>query len=353
MIAEINRRRSTTRVALIAGGTLGFVSLLLFGHDLQLIGLLALVLTVVTTVRAARYDRKQRTTFLHYDLGDGLPGFAEKQRICQVLLGSEKVWRVHTQRSTVDSEGNPATVARWSRKEVLIGRGLPSCIETNLEIWRIDAGSMKLYFFPDQLLVFQNGKYTAVPYESLTPQVLASPFIEHSSLPRDAHIVGYTWKYVRIDGGPDQRYSGNRQLPIVMYGLLMLTSSTGLNIWLQCSNEESAKEAADQIEHPRPPRPEQPRPPRPEQPRPQRPEAQRGWESPRPVRVSDQADYDMLQVSSAATDEEITAAYIRLAQMYHPDKVEGLAPEYKTIGIARMKDINEAYARLTARRREG
>jgi len=349
MIAEINRRRSTIKLAPIAGGILGLVTLMSFAYDLQLIGLFAVILTVATTVRAAKYDKRQRTTFLHYELGAGFSQFAEKQRICQILLGSEKVWRVHAQPSAMDPKENVETGTRWSRKEVVIGRGLPSCIDTNVDIWRIDAGSLKLYFFPDYLFVLQNGKYTAVPYESLTPQVSASPFIEHSSPPGDARIVGHTWKYIRLDGGPDPRFKRNRKLPIAMYGLLTLSSSSGLNIWLQCSNQECASEAAEQIEHPKPPRPEQPKSQKYDRPKPQRPEAERKWEPPRPAKATDKSDYEMLQVSTNATDGEITAAYIRLAQMYHPDKVEGLAPEYKVIGIARMKEINDAYARLKSR----
>src|SRR5208283_3379427 len=204
-------------------------------HDLQLIGLMAVILTVVTTVRTAQHDRRQRSTVLHYNLGDRLSQFNERQRICQILLGSEKVWRVNAQRSTADSKGNADADSHWSRNEVMIGRGRPSCIEANVEIWSIDAGHLKLYFFPDFLFVFQSGKYATVSYESLTAQVLETPFIEHSSLPRDARIAGYTWKYPRIDGGPDPRFGRNRQLPIAMYGLLILTSSDGLNICLQCS----------------------------------------------------------------------------------------------------------------------
>ena len=41
-----------------------------------------------------------------------------------------------------------------------------------------------------------------------------------------------------------------------------------------------------------------------------------------------------------ATQDEISASYKKLAQMYHPDKVAGLAPEYYEIAETKMKDIN-------------
>jgi len=59
--------------------------------------------------------------------------------------------------------------------------------------------------------------------------------------------------------------------------------------------------------------------------------------------------YEVLGISPGASAEEITAAYRKLAQMYHPDKVANLAPEYKEIAERRMKEINEAYERLRKR----
>jgi preprotein translocase subunit Sec63 len=81
----------------------------------------------------------------------------------------------------------------------------------------------------------------------------------------------------------------------------------------------------------------------------QRAEQQRA-EGARAAQSGVKSDYEILQVSINAPDEVITAAYYRLARMYHPDMVESLAPEYKQIAITRMKEINDAYGRLKARR---
>ena len=49
-----------------------------------------------------------------------------------------------------------------------------------------------------------------------------------------------------------------------------------------------------------------------------------------------------------ATQRRMRSAlsYKKLAQMYHPDKVAGLAPEYYEIAETKMKDINAAYAQI-------
>ena len=56
--------------------------------------------------------------------------------------------------------------------------------------------------------------------------------------------------------------------------------------------------------------------------------------------------YEVLGVRSRASEEEITSAYRQLVQQYHPDKVAGMAPEFREVAERRMKEINAAYAEL-------
>lgn len=53
-----------------------------------------------------------------------------------------------------------------------------------------------------------------------------------------------------------------------------------------------------------------------------------------------------LGVVEAAGAEEISAAYRKLAQTHHPDKVAKLRPELREYSEQRMKEINAAYALL-------
>jgi hypothetical protein len=53
-----------------------------------------------------------------------------------------------------------------------------------------------------------------------------------------------------------------------------------------------------------------------------------------------------LGMVEAAGAEEISAAYRKLAQTHHPDKVTKLKPEVKEYSEQRMKEINAAYALL-------
>jgi DnaJ-domain-containing protein 1 len=55
--------------------------------------------------------------------------------------------------------------------------------------------------------------------------------------------------------------------------------------------------------------------------------------------------WNVLEVSSHASPEEIRRAYIRKIQQYHPDRVAGLAPEFVELAERRSKVFNAAYAR--------
>lgn len=62
--------------------------------------------------------------------------------------------------------------------------------------------------------------------------------------------------------------------------------------------------------------------------------------------------WKVLELQPNASDDDITAAYRRMAQMYHPDKVTNLGAELQQLADRKMKEINAAYE-LLKRRGEG
>ena len=63
-------------------------------------------------------------------------------------------------------------------------------------------------------------------------------------------------------------------------------------------------------------------------------------------RANSRSPYEVLGINRKASSEEIRAAYRRLVQQYHPDRVGNLAPEFRDLAEKRMKEINEAYGHL-------
>ena len=76
----------------------------------------------------------------------------------------------------------------------------------------------------------------------------------------------------------------------------------------------------------------------------------RGTESPEVGEGAPMADpWEVLGLQPGASDEDVSAAYRRMAQMYHPDKVTNLGPELKQLADRKMREINAAYETLKRR----
>jgi len=54
--------------------------------------------------------------------------------------------------------------------------------------------------------------------------------------------------------------------------------------------------------------------------------------------------HEILEVNESASLFEIKKAYRTKIQQYHPDRLEGMAPELYELAMKRAKDINAAYA---------
>lgn len=93
-----------------------------------------------------------------------------------------------------------------------------------------------MLFLPDKLFIMQGSKIGALNYSDIDSNAHTTRFIESESVPRDAQVVGQTWKYVNKSGEPDRRFKDNRQLPICLYGELELSSTSGLNTVIMFSN---------------------------------------------------------------------------------------------------------------------
>jgi hypothetical protein len=54
---------------------------------------------------------------------------------------------------------------------------------------------------------------------------------------------------VKKNGGPDRRFTNNRQFPVMRYGLLALASSSGLKALFLCSNAEALERFETMFSH--------------------------------------------------------------------------------------------------------
>jgi hypothetical protein len=202
-------------------------------------------------------------------------------------------------------------------------------------------GRSQLFFLPDVILYREGSRYGAVAYCDFRIEQGFTQFIESDALPSDATVISHTWRYVNRNGSPDRRFNNNRQLPVLRLGVLVFTSARGLNIQLNTSKEQRSLDFVNcwRMHFPG------------------APGSRAQWahdEAPPQERAATSsgpkaAACRILGVVEDASEAEISAAYRRLAQMYHPDKVAGLAPEFQALADKRMKEINGAYEVLKSR----
>jgi hypothetical protein len=293
---------------------------------------------------AHKKNTAKRMSRLFYELDETQQQkFSTVQQALTHLSRSERIWRIDADTATPDWKRNAGASSLVRRTSTTVGNACPPRVETNVPVPCVNTGVIRLFFLPDLILLLQDGRFGAVPYDDFRVQQSSTNFIESGGVAGDATVVGRTWRYVNKNGGPDRRFNNNVQLPILQYGVLVLASSKGLNIHLQTSSLQQSIAFANCWRtfagRSRPEERKQQTPPR----SPVVPPASEARDRARKV----------LGVENHATESEISAAYRRLALMYHPDKVVGLAPEFQVLADTRMKEINPAYESLVPRPQSG
>ena len=206
------------------------------------IGLLGLVVQPWATW----HDRRARLVRLHY-IFDPL-GNNVHEGLTRLLVAFQRahaIWVVHDEHHHGDWKRNAGAGTSVSRRRVHVGWGAPPFFETNARIGFVNIDGIRLYFFPDRLLVFGTVGVSSVRYEDLKLEANEVQFREEGIVPQDAKVIGTTWRYVNKGGGPDRRFTNNYQIPIVLYGTLDVCSPAGMELSLQTSAEGLAPSSVE------------------------------------------------------------------------------------------------------------
>jgi type II secretory pathway pseudopilin PulG len=238
LLQELNRikRRYDLFPPTLAVGILLTIAIALSSPDWPL-GIAALIAITALTVAARHHDVTHGTAILNYSLGQETEtAFSNLQAALRDLATSQRLWHLDAEGYTSDWKRNAgaSSLLRKSDAESLLA--VPPRIVCNLNVPTLRSKWKSLYFFPDRLLVYDRTGIGAVPYSAIQPTVAQTRFIEAGAVPTDSPAVGSTWRFVNKRGGPDRRFNNNRQLPILSYGELHLSSNSGLNEVFQCSS---------------------------------------------------------------------------------------------------------------------
>jgi len=197
---------------------------------------------------ARHIDVTNGTAVMYFDLADGadqrFAGFLQK---FAAFSECAKVWHIKAQGATKDWKRSAGANTIVDRQEIAASLSAPPRVQTNIDVPVLPAGRQTLYFFPDRLLVYEKAGVGAVRYSDLLSAIGTVGFREENAVPSDARGVGTTWRYVNKNGGPDRRFSNNREIPIVEYGQIQLSSRSGLNEMFQTSQSGAARVLAEAL----------------------------------------------------------------------------------------------------------
>jgi hypothetical protein len=245
LLLEMNEKRKKPRLlpATIVVTLIVLVLLLLgaanAGSELLLWVVLPVgVLGGVLCLLAAFKDELRKTTVIMYDLEpEAEAAYAKLHDAFTVLKSCCRAWHIEAQAQVRNAKYHAGAGSVLRRTSINVSVGAPPFVKCNVDAPLIPAGKQMLAFMPDRLLVFEATSVGAIDYRDLTATYDESRFIEEESVPRDATIVGHTWRYVNKNGGPDRRFKNNSEIPICLYDQIRLASSTGLNEIIQLSKQ--------------------------------------------------------------------------------------------------------------------
>lgn len=357
-LARINNRpREVGRLPLLAvgGGTLVLAALLYVFEVLPAFAIFAVLGGGALLILLLYRIQKAKTTIsLSYKgtLDDEVASrFSSVREALEGLGSSGRIWHLpDSVRLPKAGEVAPSPEREPARVGFLPTPG----IKADVPVWGIEAGDQIIFFFPEGALIYRDDRYDPLPYKSLKVVFSSGHFFEEEDLPDDATVVARTWRFSRPDGSPDPRYKkDNVEIPIVLYGLLEISTSSFPKVLLEVSDRLAAVHFAKTFGAEVPTE------------EPIEDMASNGEGRRRTDKASGRSSSkeeqrrsaEMLErearlatarralgVSKVAGIEEISAVYRKLARTHHPDKVANLEPEVREYSEQRMKEINAAYA---------
>ena len=221
----------------------------LFGAQTQQAMIVSLSLFFVVLFCAIWwFELPKARVFAFYDFDEGKkPLYSKFVESFEALSRSRKVWNITSEAKVIDRKYHAG--AGRSIKRTVVGPNFssPPRVVSNIPIGSLAAGAERLFWFPDHLHVVTSSGHAAISYDDLVVRSSIIQFIEDGGVPSDSRVVDQTWRYVNKSGGPDRRFKDNRRLPVAEYGVIELSSKSGLREEFQVSSVKAADEFVQAI----------------------------------------------------------------------------------------------------------
>ncbi len=247
LLAQINaaeRRIALAPVLAILGLV---VALAVLGRS-AISGGIVLLVTGAGALWLHQWDGARRSVVVFYDVNDQVAGqYQSLNDRFGRAMSCHKVWHVVASgavRTTYQHKVNAGASSIVKRVPISLSTRGPKVLKTNISVPSVESKARSVYLLPDRILVKDGKSYAEVAYGEAQVGSRPERFIESGPVPRDSRQVSTTWTYVNVKGGPDRRFKNNRQIPVLLYGDVVITAPNGLMLIWQFSNPEGASEMA-------------------------------------------------------------------------------------------------------------
>lgn len=158
----------------------------------------------------------------------------------KLLAKSAYIWDTVGERSANKVAERTIAGRVIDRKRVKFSLGKCEMINCEWEVPKLmNANGGDIYLYPGFVIYYiDKRRFGLLEYGDMLFVCRSIQFQEEETVPPDSCTIGHTWTKVNKDGSPDKRFKDNRQIPLVRYGQMRLSSSTGLNEEYMFSNAE-------------------------------------------------------------------------------------------------------------------
>ena len=146
------------------------------------------------------------------------------------------------------SYDNTKKQVRTDVDELKFGKAKILGLNSASEFCYIQSNTVKIYFLPNVILVYQNKKWIGVEYSELNTTYQTASLFRPKQETSDSKLIREGWAYENKDGSRDKRYSPNFPGYYYEYGLVKLTSNNGLKLFMLISDAAKASQFNNTLE---------------------------------------------------------------------------------------------------------
>lgn len=174
---------------------------------------------------------------IEYSFMDDLEkSYNEYVDIWKEVKKSNNIWQVYRTAKVIDAKNNYGAKNAIERDKLKISFRLPWYLKCNINAPVLYFKKVILILLPDKVLIINKLRAGAVNQRNVIMKFYNQGFIEDEVNPKDSEIITHQWLHPNQKGGPDHRFSDNKQLPVYRYSYVDINSPEGINEQIMISN---------------------------------------------------------------------------------------------------------------------